>query len=303
MKKSIEVTPQEAGQRVDVYVAQTLGLSRNTVKRLLAAGAIRSRGRALSKGQTLERGTLLEVDLRLTQGQLIANPALPLRVLFEDEALLILDKPSGLACHPLRADETNTLANALVARYPLQVGASCHPLEAGLCHRLDQETSGLLMAARNLQIYRHMRKAFSERQVYKRYLCLCLGGETLPPRGVVSSPLRQAGKRSKVASAENPKARPAHTRFRLLERQGAYGLLSVEIATGVMHQIRAHLASEGAPLVGDERYGPGKSPHCPRLFLHAAELRFLHPLTQQRLCFEAPLPQELCTVLKRLGFS
>jgi len=301
VKKSIEVGPEGAGQRIDVYLAQKLRLSRNTLKRLLAAGAVCCKGRTVSKSQTFAQGECLEVDLTLTQLQLIPNPSLPLRVLFEDEALLILDKPSGLSCHPLRTDETNTVANALVARYPAQASASCHPLEAGLCHRLDKETSGLLIAARNLQSYRHMRKAFLGQHIYKRYLCLCTG--SLPPQGTVSFPLLQKGRCSKTASPKSSKARPAHTQFRVLQRQGAHCLLSVEIATGVMHQIRAHLASLGAPIVGDERYGLGTLPHCPRLFLHATELRFSHPLTQQSMCFEAPLPVELCAVLEKLGFS
>lgn len=301
MKKNIEVSPQGAHQRIDVYLAQALHLSRNTVKRLLACKAVLFEGRAVSKSQSFEQGTLLEIDLTLAKVQLIPNPSLPLRVLFEDDTLLILDKPSALPCYPLRTDETDTLANALVARYPQQTSASYNPLEAGLCHRLDAETSGLLIAARNLQTYRCMREAFSGQQIYKRYLCLCVG--ELPPVGLVSSPLVQKGQYSKIASPDNPKARAAQTQFRVLEQQGVYSLLSVEIATGVMHQIRAHLASLGAPVLGDERYGLGKSLFCPRLFLHATELRFLHPLTRRRLRFEGPLPSELCCVLQKLGFQ
>jgi 23S rRNA pseudouridine1911/1915/1917 synthase len=301
VKKSIEVSAEGERQRVDVYLAKALRLSRNTAKRLLASGAVLSKGRAVSKSQTLEKGALLEVDLAQAQPKLLPNPSLPLRILFEDDALLILDKPSALPCHPLRAGETNTLANALVARYPGQANASYHPLEAGLCHRLDSETSGLLVAARHLQAYRHMREAFSARRIYKRYLGLCNG--TLPQKGTVSFPLLQKGKRSTTASSSNPRARPALTQFRVLERQGAYVLLSVEITTGVMHQIRAHLSSVGAPLVGDERYGAGKSPHCPRLFLHATELRFVHPMTQRKLHFEEPLPLELRSTLAKLGFG
>lgn len=300
MRKTIEVSPQGAGQRVDVYLAHVLHLSRNSVKRLLACGAVRSEGRALSKSQTLQEGSLLEVDLTPTRLQLLPNPSLPLQVVFEDDTLLVLDKPSGLACYPLRADETDTLANALVARYPLQTGASYNPLEAGLCHRLDTETSGLLLVARNLQTYGHMREAFFRQQIYKRYLALCEG--ELPSSGVLSFPLLQKGKRSKMASPDNPRARPARTQFHVLQRQGAYCLVSVEIATGVMHQIRVHLAGVGAPLLGDERYGTGKSPHCPRLFLHATELGFLHPLTRKKLRLEAPLPQALGAALETLGF-
>jgi len=303
VKTQLEVPPQAAQQRADVYLAQALRLSRNSVKRLLAAGAVRSKGRAIAKNQTLEPGALLEVDLTLAQAQLIPNPSLPLRVLFEDEALLVLDKPTALACYPLRADETHTLANALAARYPAQANVSPHPLEAGLCHRLDKETSGLLIAARSPHVYRHMREAFSKRLIYKRYLCLCLSRGSLPPEGTLSSPLIQRGASSKIALPYAPKARPAHTQFRVLEKQGPYGLLSVEIATGVMHQIRAHLASMDAPLLGDERYGLGKSPLCPRLFLHAAELRFSHPLTQQQLSFEAALPSELRATLAQLKFE
>ncbi|MCL2012666.1 MAG: RluA family pseudouridine synthase [Cystobacterineae bacterium] len=301
MKKSIEVSSQGAKQRIDVYLAQALCLSRNTIKRLLACKAVLCHGRAVSKSQTFEQGSLLEVDLSLAHMQLIPNPSLPLHVLFEDEALLVLDKPTALPCYPLRAEETHTLANALVARYPTQTSASSNPLEAGLCHRLDTETSGLLVAARNPKAYRHMREAFSKQQIYKRYWGLCTG--ELPPKGTLSSPLIQKGQRSKIAHPDNPKARAAYTQFCLIEQKGPYSLLSIEIVTGVMHQIRAHLASHGAPLLGDERYGLGKSSLCPRLFLHATELRFLHPLTRQNMHFEGPLPPELCAVLAKLEFS
>ncbi|MCL2258260.1 MAG: RluA family pseudouridine synthase [Proteobacteria bacterium] len=301
MKTNIEVSSQAAKQRADTYLAQTLRLSRNNVKRLLASGAIRSNGRTIAKNQTLEPGTVLEVDLTLAQTQLVPNPSLPLHVLFEDETLLVLDKPAALPCYPLRGDETHTLANALVARYPTQTAASLNPLEAGLCHRLDKETSGLLIAARNLHAYRLVRKAFSKQLIYKRYLCLCVG--TLPHEGSISSPLVQKGPRSKIAPLHAPKARPAQTQFRVLEKHGLYHLLSVEIRTGVMHQIRAHLASLNAPLLGDERYGLGKSPLCPRLFLHAAELCFSHPLSGQCLSFEATLPPELLSTLSMLKFG
>ncbi len=231
--------------------------------------------------------------------------SLALTVLHEDPEVLVLDKPAGMAPHPLEAGERGTLANAIAARYPECVAASADPREAGLVHRLDLETSGCIAAARTAEAYRVLRAAFGEGRVEKRYLAL-VGG--LPPaEGEIALPLASDPKdRRRVwpcgsqAEAERLGAQPALTRYRLLERAGPFALLEVEIVTGARHQIRAHLAAVGAPVAGDALYGGPEVAGLSRQFLHAARLAFDHPAGRGRVQAASPLPADLAAILATL---
>jgi 23S rRNA pseudouridine1911/1915/1917 synthase len=206
--------------------------------------------------------------------------------------------------HPLKAGETGTAANALVGRFPelAQVGPS--PREGGLVHRLDTDTSGLLLAARTGAAHALLRAQFSARAVEKGYLALVAG--EIHAGGEIALPLLhdpRDSRRMQAASdptyAEEHGARPAVTRFEPVERRGGFTLLEVEIPTGVMHQIRAHLAFIGHPLAGDALYGGPALPGLSRHFLHAARLAFAHP-DGSRARYESALPPELASTLREL---
>lgn len=263
-------------------------------------------GRRARKGDALVGGeevvALLEPAGRSPEPQ----PSLSLVIWYEDPDLAVVEKPGGWPIHPLRSGETGTLANAVVARWPECGEASPDPREGGVAHRLDTPTSGLVVVARNRKAWDSLRAQFASRTVHKEYLALVAGRYEGP--GIIDTPI--AADRSRTgrmvavtdpARWERTGAREAHTRVSVDRVFSGYTLVRCVITTGVMHQIRVHLAHVGHPVAGDDRYGnPDDPPGIPRLFLHATVLAFDHPVSGERLVFHSPLPAELEAVLKTL---
>jgi 23S rRNA pseudouridine1911/1915/1917 synthase len=296
---TLTVDAAKAGQRVDLFIGEALNLSRAKLKRLFEAGAVLVNGRPAKKGLLVAAGQRISVTVEEEAARdAVPDEEFPLAVLHEDAALVFVDKPAGRPSHPLRPGETGTVANALVARYPECAQASEDTREGGLCHRLDIETSGVLLAARTREAWQRMRAAFGGREVEKRYVALVTG--PLAEEGEIFLPLRHHPRhpdRVEPAMEGDPDARAAHSEFKVLGRAGEYSLVEVRIHTGVLHQVRAHLAGIGAPIVGDTLYGGREEPGLGRFFLHAKALGVTHPDTGQRLHVEAPLPEELRQVL------
>lgn len=291
------VGPEHAGERVDVVAARLFSLSRAKAKELFEAGLVRVDGRRAKKGMVVQAGQALDVELPEVGAALAPEPSAALQVLREDGTLLFLDKPAGVPCHPLEPGEQGTVANALVARYPECAQASEDPREGGLCHRLDVETSGVLLAARTKEAWQAVRAAFDAREVDKHYLALVQG--PLADDGEIDVPLAHA--KDHVRPALTGGGREAVSRFRVLARRGALALVEVQILTGVLHQVRAHLACVGAPLVGDARYGGPDAKDLGRFFLHAARLGLRHPDTGAQLEVRSPLPPALRAALAARG--
>ncbi|HEY1333924.1 MAG TPA: RluA family pseudouridine synthase [Myxococcaceae bacterium] len=298
-RRTLDVPPDAAGKRVDVWLAAALALPRARVKELLDRGAVRINGRPPRKGDRTVAGARVEVTLPDDDPRPVPQPELPLRILHVDAQLVAVDKPAGLPSHPLAPGERGTVVNALVARHPECADASADPREGGLVHRLDTLTSGALLAARTPEAWRVVREAFSGREVDKRYLAVVTG--PIADAGEVDLPLRHRA--DHVEPALSGGGREALTDFRVLSRAGDAALLDVGIRTGVLHQIRAHLAAIGAPVLGDADYGGRPQPGLDRFFLHAARLGLAHPATGSRLEIAAPLPEELRRVLGALGLD
>lgn len=300
---NLTVDAAKAGQRVDLFVGEALGLSRAKLKRLFESGDVLVNGRPAKKGLLVTEGQRISVTVEEEAPRdAVADEAFPLTVLHEDAQLVFVDKPAGRPSHPLRPGETGTVANALVARYPECAQASEDPREGGLCHRLDIETSGVLLAARTREAWKRMREAFGGRDVDKRYVALVTG--PLADEGEIVLPLRHHPRhpdRVEPALEGDPDAREAHSDFKLVGRSGEYSLVEVRIHTGVLHQVRAHLAGIGAPIVGDTLYGGREEPGLNRFFLHAKALGVTHPVTGRRMHVESPLPEELRRVLEAHG--
>lgn len=297
MKHSLKVEDAGAGKRIDVFVGDALSLSRAKLKALFEDGAVRLNGRKAKKGVMVARGDTLEVDVPEAAAEpgAVADSALALHVLHVDDELVFVDKAAGVPSQPLKAGEGGTVANALIARFPEMAGIGDDPREAGLCHRLDVETSGVLLAARTRPVWEAMRAAFSaERAVEKKYLALVRG--PLADEGTIDVPLEHAGDHVVPGVAEG---RPAITEFSVRARQGSYALVDVKLITGVLHQVRAHLAAVGAPIVGDTMYGGAAEEGLDRFFLHAASLAVTNPVTGKLVRVESPLPDELSRVLDR----
>ena len=291
------VGPEDEGERIDRFLVERLGISRRRVGRAIEEGAVRVDGRRAAKGYRLKQGE--EVVARVeTELAPVPEPR-PLRILHEDEWLLAVDKPAGWPTHPLRPGETGTLANAVVARDPACADASADPREGGAAHRLDNETSGIVLFARSRPVWERLRALFSAREVHKEYLALVRG---VPEGGEIRRPIVSASAARSRIARPGEEGREALTRVEPLESYeipgaGRWTLARCTIPTGVRHQIRVHLEAIGHPIAGDPIYGGASLPGLDRLFLHATALELDHPVTGRRLRIESPLPGELRAIL------
>ncbi len=294
-------TNRDEGKRLDAFLSARLPhLSRRRVVRLIEEGAVRIDGHLAHKGSRLRSGQSVQVLAELVAvTRLQPNPDLPVIVLYEDPHFVAVSKPSGLPSHALHPAERRSVANFLLARYPEMQALPAGNLEAGLVHRLDRETSGVLVAARDLPSYQFLCSEFRNRRVRKGYWALVHGTVLKPATvrlGLEHDPL---DRRKVRPSRGRESGREAVTHYWPIENFREYTLLRVEIETGVMHQIRAHLAHLGHPVVGDSLYyqdlhGLG------RHFLHAAEVVVRHPANRLPLTISAPMPPEFETWLARL---
>lgn len=287
-----------SGERLDRHLLNAYPwLDRATVEALLAAGQIRLNGRPAKKGAKLAGGDVLDcrdipepADLKLQ-----ANPDLPLEIVYEDDLVLALDKPAGQPTHPLRWAETDTLANALVARYPALAAIGDDRLFPALLHRLDTQTSGLVLAAKTAAAYANLRAQFRRFTVQKHYLAL-VHGRVEKPSALAAPLTHQTRSPCKMAVARHPDKVPksdlfaAETSWIPLETGQEFSLLDVTIYTGVTHQIRCHLAAAGHPIAGDALYGSPLA--APRHWLHAARLICTHPATGKSLDVACRLPAD-----------
>jgi len=302
--REFPVPAAQDNERVDLVVKEALGLSRAEIKRLFDEAQVRVDGRVAKKGLSVRAGQSIRVALPEAQPRAaVADASFELEILHADETLVFANKPAHRPSHPLRPGETGTVANALVARFPELGAASEDPREGGLCHRLDVETSGVILAARTRPAWTALREAFGQRGgVDKRYWALVSG--PLADEGEIDLPLRHHPRHPDRVEADpsgNPGAREAVSEFRVLARAGERSLVEVKILTGVLHQVRAHLASVGAPLVGDAIYGGPAWPGLDRFFLHARALSVPHPVRGAPASATAPLPPELLRVLGEAG--
>ncbi len=295
-RESELAVPAPGGERLDVFVARALGASRARVKEAFDASEVRVDGRRARKGDRTIAGSRVTVLLPEAPGAPVPEPELPLSILHEDDRLLAVDKPAGWPTHPLRAGERGTLANAVAARHPECAAAGDELREGGVCHRLDRETSGVVLVARTPEAYRWVREALASGRAEKLYLALVRGEP--PAEGSCERPLASRGDGPPRAAEAG---RPARTTFRRLAAKGGFALLGVRIETGVRYQIRAHLAALGYPLAGDPIYGGGEPPPgLDRQLLHASRVALAQP-SGGRLEVEAPLPADALACLSGLG--
>jgi 23S rRNA pseudouridine1911/1915/1917 synthase len=301
------IVPSGDGVRLDAFLARHLPAgSRRRARAAIAAGAVLVNGRPGRKSQALHPGDVVQADLSVLDREPAPQPDLPVPILYEDEAVVAVDKPSGMPSVALRAGDRNTVANFLLGRYPEVHRIGDVGFEAGLVHRLDTATSGVLLAARTQAAWQALRSQFRTRRADKLYLAVALGD--LAQRGTIATPIAHRPHRAREmcvcaqpAQARALRARPAVTRYRPLRRGGAATLLAICIPTGVRHQIRVHLASIGHPVVGDGLYGPRHSELAAgRLLLHAARLGISHPGSGRRLVLRSRLPDDFRKALTGL---
>jgi 23S rRNA pseudouridine1911/1915/1917 synthase len=297
MTIELTVTEGDAGQRLDALLAEPLG-SRSRAGRLIDAGAVRVDGAVRPKRHKAvagERVTVEEAVEAIAPADVGAT--VDFDVPYEDEYLLVVDKPAGLVVHPARGHQTGTLAQALEGRNPAPVAGDSE-WRAGLVHRLDRDTSGLLVVAKSDAVHETLKAALQRRDIAREYLALVEGR---PPAkaGTIDAPIGRDRRVRTRMSTDTDVPREARTHFELLEALPGTTLLRVKLETGRTHQIRVHLQAIGHPVAGDPEYGRAGLLGLERQFLHAARLAFDHPVTGEPVAVESPLPADLVVALDR----
>jgi 23S rRNA pseudouridine1911/1915/1917 synthase len=291
------------GMRLDkAALALVTSLSRAQVKRAISAGSVRVNGRFRPKGVLVAKGEIISIaSSALVSGDEVAlpTPDAPLRVVHESSAVLVVEKPAGQPTAPLRADEVGTLANALVGHYPELAGVGYGPREPGLLHRLDTDTSGLVIAARTSEVFDTLTTALKAGKILKRYQLVCDAAD-LPEASVIEFPIAKHPKdQRRVYPCIHPRdvmryaPRPASTAYRVLRREGGWALVEATVSRALRHQIRAHFAAIGHPLVGDALYGGSAVEGFGRHALHASSVAFEGPLPPLTFDVQSPLPEAL----------
>ncbi len=286
----------EAGHvRLDQFLAlQSTELTRAQLHRLIVEGQVLLNGRSAKPAQKVRSGDLVSLTIPPPRETGVLPQWMPLTVIYQDSDIVVIDKPAGLSVHPGPGHPDQTLVNGLLARCPdIQgVGGAIRP---GIVHRLDKDTSGLMMVAKNHHSHQELSDQIKNRQVNKGYLALSTGTVT-PDAGLIDQPIaRDPRHRKRMAVVRG--GRESRTRYKVLETPPGHSLLELILETGRTHQIRVHLAYLGHPLLGDGVYGR-TSPRLDRHFLHAYKLGFQHPRTGEPLEFQSALPENLTAVLE-----
>lgn len=293
-----------ASQRLDRFLADAVpNLSRSQAQRLIREGRVTLEGEPAKPSVPVTLGTRVVVRMPPSPSEEPIPQIIPLDVVHEDDDILVINKPAGMVVHPAHGHREGTLVNALMARYPsLAIGDAGR---AGIVHRLDRDTSGLIVVAKTRSALEHLRRQFKSRQVQKTYQAL-VHGQPPAPEGIVEAPVaRDPRHRKRMAVVAG--GRESRTRYRVLEDLGHYSLIAVFPETGRTHQIRVHLAWLGVPVVGDRVYASDRSARrvvndmgLERQFLHAWRLSFEHPSGKGEIDLEAPLPPDLQRAISAL---
>jgi 23S rRNA pseudouridine1911/1915/1917 synthase len=286
------VDPSEAGERLDRLAARRLGTSRSNIQRIIREGSLRLDGEEALASYRVRGGE--RVEARLPDGELTPEE-IPVSLVFEDEFLVVVDKPAGLVVHPGAGNPTGTLVNALLGR---GIAGGEDPDRPGIVHRLDRDTSGLMVVAKGEPAYSRLVEMMAGRKVRRGYRAVVVG-EGLPETGTVDSPVGRDPDNPTLMTAGV--GRPAVTHFEVVRQAAGHTMLTVRLETGRTHQIRVHLSAIGHPVYADPLYGgavPGR-----RLWLHAERLSFIHPVSGEGMDFESSAPEDLREVAEELGLG
>ncbi|MCL4445368.1 MAG: RluA family pseudouridine synthase [Actinobacteria bacterium] len=304
---SVEVPALLEGVRLDRAVAMLTGLSRSAATELLENGSIRLNGKETRLGkQLLTQGGVLEIRPKLQRDARVSpDDDVAFEVVYEDDDIVVVDKPAGLVVHPGAGHIDGTMVSGLLARYPdlsrLSDAGVCDRDRPGIVHRLDRGTSGLMVVARTERAYRSLVSQLSNRSLRRDYVALVLG-HLESAQGVIDAPIGRS-QRHPTKMAVTTSGKPSTTRYEVRSRYSRpleATLLNVELKTGRTHQIRVHMAAIGHPVLGDDRYG-GKSSICERMFLHARRVELVHPESGVVMSWDSQLTSELDGCLDRLS--
>lgn len=294
MNTSYSFTVDLPGDRLDRFIADRLpDVSRTRVRQLIDADCVTVNGSPAKASYRLESGDSIKIIIPPEAPLDLLAEDIPLSIIYEDADVLVVDKPAGLTVHPAPGHPGHTLVNAVLNHLP-NLAEDSDPIRPGIVHRLDKDTSGLIVIAKNRRAHNSLAEQFAARTVVKTYLVL-VKGHLSPEQGIIESDIgRDAANRQRMTVVSSGK--PARTRYRVKQYLGDYTLAEIKLETGRTHQIRVHLAAIGFPVAGDPTYGV-KMPGLTRQFLHAHRLKFSHPSTGKDIEVESPLPPDLQAAL------
>ena len=305
----LEATETDAGKRLDSWVAEVTGQSRAAVQKAIEAGRVELNGASANKKYQVKPGDVAEIFEEEPEEYEALPENIPLDVIYEDEWLIVINKPTGMVVHPAPGNESGTLVNALLYHCKDSLSGIGGVMRPGIVHRIDKDTSGLIVCAKCDAAHRGLTEQLASHGVVREYHALVNGGFS-SDTGTVDMPIGRHPvdrKRMAVLTSPTAHAKRAVTHYEVLRRYGSITYLKLVLETGRTHQIRVHMSHTGHPLLGDTVYGGGKSrferEHARLLsgqVLHAKKLSFIHPITNERVSFECPLPAEMVDLIRIL---
>ncbi len=295
----ITVPTGTVGTRLDKHInEQHPEISRTQAQRLIEEGLVTVNGATGRPSYKVTGGDQISIIIPPPQPSALSAENIPLKIVYEDKDVIVVDKPAGLTVHPAPGHPEHTLANAILSHIP-EIADTGERERPGIVHRLDKDTSGLIIIAKNNQAHQNLTEQFKNRTVKKTYLTV-VKGRVAPERGTIEAPIgRDRSHREKMSITDNSHGREARTKYHVIKHIGSYSLLEAVPETGRTHQIRVHLAAIGYPVIGDQVYGV-KSPLLGRQFLHAHRIIFKLPSSGEEVEFSSELPPDLAEALENI---
>ena len=303
--EKIIINKKEAGKRIDILAAEKTGITRSQIQKLIEKGSLTINSRPVSRNYRTKAGDVIEITITEEKTSELISEALPLEILYKDEYLAVVNKPSGMVVYPAAGHSRGTLMNALLyhCKKLANIGG---PLRPGVVHRLDKDTSGVMVIALDDRAYYDLAGQFKQRTINRKYIAL-LYGNLREDKGVISLSIGRSESDRKKMSTRVKRGKEALTTWKVIERFHGAVLIEAKLKTGRTHQIRVHFASIGHPVLGDRTYGKKieieteiqkeagkrKKISFPRQMLHAELLGFIHPVTGEYLEFKSPLPEDM----------
>lgn len=298
--KNVIVNKNDKGKRLDIYIAENFNeLSRTMIKKLIESNNILVNDKSEKVSYKVQANDNISIDVPEAKETKLKAQEIPLDIIYEDSDIIVVNKPKGMVVHPANGNPDGTLVNAILSICKNSLSGIGGELRPGIVHRLDKDTSGLIIVAKNDKAHINMSEQIKERNVKKTYIAL-VRGNVPEEEATINMPIGRSTKdRKKMAVTKNGKQ--AITHFKVLKRYSKYTLLEIKIETGRTHQIRVHMAEIGYPVVGDAVYSNGKNEFgIEGQMLHAYKLEFMHPITNKHMELTAPLPQYFEEILKKL---
>lgn len=298
--ENVIVNENDKGKRLDIYIAENFNeLSRTMIKKLIESNNILVNDKSEKVSYKVQANDNISIDIPEAKETKLKAQEIPLDIIYEDSDIIVVNKPKGMVVHPANGNPDGTLVNAILSICKNSLSGIGGELRPGIVHRLDRDTSGLIIVAKNDKAHINMSEQIKERNVKKTYIAL-VRGNVPEEEATINMPIGRSTKdRKKMAVTKNGKQ--AITHFKVLKRYSKYTLLEIKIETGRTHQIRVHMAEIGYPVVGDAVYSNGKNEFgIEGQMLHAYKLEFMHPITNKHMELTAPLPQYFEEILKKL---